>query len=118
MPKEIKEQQAIAEVLSDIDELISVLEQKIAKKRAIKEGAMRQLLTAQTRLEGFSEPWGKVKFLDIIVIHRGQMITSNDYIDGNIPVIAGGKTPAGFHAYSNRDKNTELFWKIARRIRT
>ncbi len=53
----LPEQRAIAEVLSDVDALIAALERLIAKKRAIKQGAMQQLLTGQTRLPGFSEPW-------------------------------------------------------------
>src|SRR5690625_3739191 len=41
----LPEQKAIAEVLSDVDWLIQVTEQKLAKKRAIKKGAMQKLLT-------------------------------------------------------------------------
>jgi len=41
----LPEQKAIAEVLSDVDWLIQVTEQKLAKKRAIKQGAMQKLLT-------------------------------------------------------------------------
>jgi len=51
------EQNRIAEALSDIDELISSLEKLIAKKKAIKQGAMKQLLTGKTRLSGFSGKW-------------------------------------------------------------
>jgi len=40
----LPEQKAIAQVLSDTDDLIQALEQKLAKKRAIKQGAMQQLL--------------------------------------------------------------------------
>ena len=51
------EQRAIAEALSDVDELIESLEVLIAKKRAIKQAAMQQLLTGKTRLPGFREKW-------------------------------------------------------------
>jgi type I restriction enzyme S subunit len=51
------EQRAIAEALSDLDELLGALEALIAKKRAIKQAAMQQLLTGKTRLPGFSGPW-------------------------------------------------------------
>lgn len=43
-PPTLAEQQAIAEVLSDADALIDSLEQLIAKKRLIKQGAMQELL--------------------------------------------------------------------------
>jgi type I restriction enzyme S subunit len=48
------EQEAIAEALSDADALIDSLEQLIAKKRHIKEGA-QELLTGKKRLPGFAK---------------------------------------------------------------
>ena len=51
------EQRAIAEALSDGDQLLGSLEKLIAKKRAIKQAAMQQLLTGKTRLPGFVEEW-------------------------------------------------------------
>jgi len=44
------EQQAIADVLSDMDRELESLEQRLAKTRAIKQGAMQQLLTGRIRL--------------------------------------------------------------------
>lgn len=49
----LAEQQAIATALSDVDALIEALEQLIAKKRHIKQGAMQALLTGKRRLPGF-----------------------------------------------------------------
>lgn len=51
------EQEAIAEALSDIDTLIVNLEKLIAKKKAIKQGAMQELLTGKRRLPGFDGEW-------------------------------------------------------------
>jgi len=53
IPPTLTEQKAIATALSDVDELISSLEQLITKKKAIKQGAMQQLLTGKTRVKGF-----------------------------------------------------------------
>ncbi|MEI8133403.1 MAG: restriction endonuclease subunit S, partial [Leptolinea sp.] len=53
VPKEINEQRAIAEALSDVDALIAALDKLIAKKRAVKTAAMQQLLTGRIRLPGF-----------------------------------------------------------------
>jgi type I restriction enzyme, S subunit len=53
----IQEQRAIAAALSDVDALINGLDQLIAKKRDIKQAAMQQLLTGQTRLPGFIGEW-------------------------------------------------------------
>lgn len=51
------EQHAIATALSDMDALLDGLDHLIAKKRAIKQATMQQLLTGQTRLPGFSGEW-------------------------------------------------------------
>lgn len=56
-PESLPEQRAIAAALSDADEYIFALEKLIAKKRAIKQGAMQELLTGKRRLPGFSGEW-------------------------------------------------------------
>ncbi len=53
----LPEQRAIAEALSDADAFIESLEQLIAKKRHIKQGAMQELLTGKKRLPGFGGKW-------------------------------------------------------------
>ena len=49
----LPEQKAIAEALSDVDELLAAMTTLIEKKRAIKQGAMQELLTGKKRLVGF-----------------------------------------------------------------
>ena len=53
----LPEQRAIAGALSDVDALLGALDQLIAKKRDLKQAAMQQLLTGQTRLPGFPGEW-------------------------------------------------------------
>ena len=50
----LKEQTAIAEAVSDADNLIFSLQKLIEKKKAIKQGTMQELLTGKKRLPGFS----------------------------------------------------------------
>lgn len=50
----LSEQHAIATALSDVDALLTKLDQLITKKRDLKQATMQQLLTGQTRLPGFS----------------------------------------------------------------
>lgn len=45
-----EEQTAIATILSDMDEEIQALQQRLAKTRQIKQGMMQELLTGRTRL--------------------------------------------------------------------
>ncbi len=67
IPRDTDEQHAIAEVLSDVDGLLAALEELIAKKRAVKQAAMQQLLTGKTRLPGFSEDedWGVLELQEL-----------------------------------------------------
>jgi type I restriction enzyme S subunit len=98
----LPEQRAIAEALSDVDALLGALDRLIAKKRDLKQAAMQQLLTGQTRLPGFHGEWEVKRLGDVVQIQKGQLITSSTLLPGDIPVIAGGKQPAYFHATANR----------------
>lgn len=60
----LPEQSAIATSLSDADSLIASLQKLIAKKKAIKQGAMQELLTGKRRLPGFSGEWIKITIGD------------------------------------------------------
>ena len=59
------EQQRIARCLEDAEALIVSLERLIAKKLAIKQGMMQQLLTGRTRLPGFVGEWEVAPFKEI-----------------------------------------------------
>lgn len=67
----ICEQRRIGETLSDIDALIESLEQLLAKKRQIKQGAMQALLTGKKRLPGFSGNWEKKSFGELFDFSGG-----------------------------------------------
>jgi type I restriction enzyme S subunit len=66
LPRTKAEQEAVAEALGDADALIESLEQLIAKKRQIKQGAMRELLTGKKRLPGFSGEWEVKRLGDLL----------------------------------------------------
>lgn len=73
------EQRAIAAALSDVDALLAKLDQFIAKKRDLKQAAMQQLLTGQTRLPGFSGEWEVKPLGDVAEIVMGQSPSSSNY---------------------------------------
>ena len=98
----LPEQRAIAAALLDVDALLAKLDQLIAKKRDLKQAAMQQFLTGQTRLPGFSGAWDVKRLGDVVEIRKGQLITEKDSIEGEVPVIAGGKKPSYFHNSANR----------------
>ena len=72
-----EEQTAIAEALSDIDNLISSQQKLIEKKKAIKQGTMQELLTGKKRLLGFSGEWETRKVGELCSIVTKQ--TGFDY---------------------------------------
>ena len=84
----LPEQRAIAAALSDVDALLAKLDQLIAKKRDLKQAAMQQLLTGQTRLPGFSWAWEVKRLGDVLekIVGGGTPSRSNaNYWGGEIP---------------------------------
>lgn len=66
------EQRAIAGALSDVDALLGALDRLIAKKRDLKQAAMQQLLTGQTRLPGFHGEWEVNRLGDVATFYKGK----------------------------------------------
>lgn len=64
------EQRAIATVLGDVDALLESLDRLIAKERDLKQAAMQQLLTGQTRLPGFTGEWEVKRLGDHVTFLR------------------------------------------------
>jgi len=83
IPPTLTEQKAIATALSDVDALIASLEQTITKKKAIKQGAMQQLLTPPhkggKRLPGFSGEWETRNIGDIFKIMAGGELDKSNF---------------------------------------
>jgi type I restriction enzyme S subunit len=87
LPPTKAEQEAIAEALSDADALIESLEQLIAKKRQIKQGAMQELLTGKKRLPGFGGEWVVKLLADIAPLQRGFDLPNSKLQQGPYPVV-------------------------------
>jgi len=90
IPPTLKEQKAIATALSDVDELIGSIDQLITKKKAIKQGAMQELLTPSNtcaersrskggkRLPGFDGDWVEKKLGEIAEVATGTTPPTSD----------------------------------------
>lgn len=63
---QLAEQRAIAEVLSGFDEHLANLDELIAKKKAIRDGAFEELVTGCTRIADYRDPWVKINFEETI----------------------------------------------------
>lgn len=102
LPPTLAEQQAIAESLSDADALIESLEQLIAKKRHIKQGAMQELLTGKKRLPGFKEEWVLVCMRDVLTQNATYgIVTAGIFVQNGVKMLRSGDIVDGY-------VNTEL----------
>ena len=82
----LKEQEAIANALSDADAAVESLNALIAKKRDVKQATMQQLLAGRTRLPGFNADWKEVRLGDLGVCLRGVSYKGDsDLSDGDTP---------------------------------
>lgn len=116
------EQEAIATALSDIDALITNLEKLIAKKKAVKQGAMQELLTGKRRLPGFDGEWGNVVIGENGYLLREsinpQIMPLSVFSEYSMPAFDFGKKPnrvVGADMHSNRtviSGNVLLFNKL------
>ena len=95
------EQRAIATALSDVDGLLGALDRLIAKKRDLKQAAMQQLLTGQTRLPGFHGEWEVKTLGDVATIKDGTHQTPK-YVPVGIPFFSVE------HVTSGDFKNTKF----------
>lgn len=89
----LPEQQAIAEVLSDTDNLIQSLEKQIAKKRLIKQGVMQELLTPK-------EGWKKEPIKKLASISTGAKNTQDRIDDGAYPFFVRSQIIEKINTYS------------------
>ncbi len=87
----LPEQRAIATVLSDVDALLAKIDHLIAKKRDLKQAAMQQLLTGQTRLPGFSGEWEVKRLGDVGRFSKGMGIKKDEVRADGFPCIRYGE---------------------------
>lgn len=98
----LPEQKAIAEALSDVDALLAAMTTLIEKKRAIKQGAMQELLGMRhdefgmrnepiRRLAGFNGKWVEKRLGDLGKFFKGSGISRAQANTGDIPAVRYGE---------------------------
>jgi type I restriction enzyme S subunit len=103
----LPEQRAIATALSDVDALLAALDRLIAKQRDLKQAAMQQLLTGQTRLPGFTGKWETKRLGEIAEMGSGGTPPSSvsAYYDGDIPWVSISDMTRGGKVIMSTDRN-------------
>ena len=103
----LPEQRAIATALIDVDALLGALDRLIAKKRDLKQAAMQQLLTGQTRLPGFHGEWEVKMMAEIATVTKGSQLHSSEANDdGQFPHLNGGISASSYTDKANTPANT------------
>lgn len=85
-----KERSAITATLRDMDALLDGVERLIAKKRDLKQAAIQQLLTGQSRLTGFTSEWETLQLGELLTICHGKSQRGVEAKDGLYPILATG----------------------------
>lgn len=91
----LPEQRAITRVLSDVDKLLDALTRLIAKKLDLKQAAMQQLLTGQTRLSKFHDRWAFISFSSLYqrVFPKSPLSSADGSTQGAFPLFVSGGEP-------------------------
>ena len=102
----LTEQKAIATALSDVDDLIANLDKLITKKKAIKQGAMQQLLTPPQkggkRLSGFTGEWVEKKLRDVCTYQNGKALEKYfNNSDGFKVISIGNYSESGKYVFNS-----------------
>ncbi len=84
------EQEDIARTLSQFDIYIADLAELIEKKRGIREGALQDLISGRTRLDGFDYKWSDGKIGDILKILHGRNQRAVESYGGRYPILGTG----------------------------
>ena len=111
----LPEQRAIAAALSDVDALLGGLDRLIAKKRDLKQAAMQQLLTGQTRLPGFSGAWEDTTLGEIGECIIGLTYKPENVVEHGLLVLRSSNVQNGRLAY---DDNLHVNLKVAEHLYT
>ena len=85
------EQKNIADALSDMDCLISSTEKLIAKKKAVKQGLMQELLTGKRRLPGFAKKWISITLEELGRFKKGSGISREAANSGKLRAVRYGE---------------------------
>jgi type I restriction enzyme S subunit len=123
------EQEAIALVLSDVDDSIQLLEELIIKKRGMKQAVREMLLTGRSRLSGFDGPVRVLRFEEVArprperidpsrVIGDSTMVVDLEHIESGTGALTGfGRLRSTSSGKSVFDAGDVLFGKLRAYLR-
>ena len=84
------EQEEIARTLSQFDTYIDDLAELIEKKKGIRDGALEDLISGRTRLDGYDYEWQEGKIGDVLKILHGKNQRAVENFNGKYPILGTG----------------------------
>jgi type I restriction enzyme S subunit len=82
-----------------VDGLLKALDAQIAKKQSVKEAAMQQLLSGETRLPGFDGEWRSTRLAEIGTFSKGRGIRVDELTVDGLPCIRYGELYTRYRNY-------------------
>ncbi len=114
-PKNTKEQQKIASILTKVDEAIQTVKNTIEKAERLKKALMQNLITGKLKPEGtwrsedefyedekfgkYPKDWSFGRFKEFAVLQRGKDLTDNEVVPGPYPVVKSNGIQIYHNAY-------------------
>ena len=92
-PADALEQEHIVKVLESFDAYIDDLAELIEKKKNIRDGALEDLVTGKTRLDGYAGDWTSVSFNQVIIPKARigwQGLKKHEYLRSGYSYLIGG----------------------------
>ena len=90
VPSTVKEQAAIVKAIGSFDTHIANLTELIEKKKAIRDGALEDLVSGRTRLPGFDYKWEDSHIGQILKILHGKNQHEVESPNGHYPIMGTG----------------------------
>lgn len=108
-----KEQIKIGDFFSNIDDRISLQQQKVDRLTNIKKSLLQKMFpkngqnTPEIRFKDFDEAWGQQDLASCALLNKGSQLSKKDMLaEGTYYVLNGGINPSGFTNEYNTNENT------------
>ena len=101
VPRSEHEQRSIVSALTDMDALVTGLDQLLAKKFGLKQAAMQQLLSGQIRLSGYEGQWKEKQLGELAQIKTGSRNNEDKNDTGEYPFFVRSEVIERINSYSH-----------------
>lgn len=113
---QLPEQQEIVRVLEVFDTYIADLTELIEKKRGIRDGAIEELISGNTRVDGYSKVWEEKSLVTLANILNGDRginyPSDKDFVSYGIPFVNAGHLQKGKVCWDDMNYISESRYRL------